>query len=84
MRFRQFVLNRVLNQKQKAIFEAIRQNGYSCKTEASRLIARKLGWAVSTVKYNYGVLEGAGLVSRGRLTKIGRSFYEEFWGGENG
>ena len=58
-------MGRAFNRVQLLIIKELAINGfYGTKSCACRRIAEKYKIALSTVKYNYGVLEKAGIVNR--------------------
>ncbi len=67
------MLGRALTRVQRIIISELYAQSYKTKTEACRKISRKYKLALSTVKYNYAVLEKAGIVENGKLVckKIG-------------
>ena len=65
------MLARALNENQRAILRELRVSGYPTKTSAARGISRERDIPESTVKWNYAVLEEAGVVEDGELTPAG-------------
>jgi len=66
-----FLLERALTKKQLQILDDLKKNNYKSKTSAVRNVSKKYGIALSTVKWNYSVLEDIGLIRNKDLTQVG-------------